>query len=51
MLKIEKYAPKGDTWQQALTDWKQLKSDDGAIFDSVVTLEAKDIKAQVTLGH
>ena len=44
------YAPKGDVWQQALNDWKQLKSDEGAQFDSVITLEAKDIKAQVTWG-
>jgi 3-isopropylmalate/(R)-2-methylmalate dehydratase large subunit len=44
------YAPKGDVWQQAVNDWKQLKSDDGAEFDSIITLEAKDIKAQVTWG-
>lgn len=44
------YAPKGEVFQQAVADWKQLKSDDGAVFDSVLTLEAKDIKAQVTWG-
>ncbi|OKY25052.1 3-isopropylmalate dehydratase large subunit [Thalassotalea sp. PP2-459] len=44
------YAPKGDLWQQAVNDWKSLKSDDDAVFDSVLTLEAKDIKAQVTWG-
>jgi 3-isopropylmalate/(R)-2-methylmalate dehydratase large subunit len=44
------YAPKGDVFKQAVADWKQLKSDDDAVFDSVLTLEAKDIKAQVTWG-
>ncbi|WP_286234963.1 3-isopropylmalate dehydratase large subunit [Thalassotalea sediminis] len=44
------YAPKGELWQQALADWKQLKSDDDAIFDATLTLEGKDIKAQVTWG-
>ncbi len=44
------YSPKGDIFQQAVNDWKQLKSDDDAVFDSVLTLQAKDIKAQVTWG-
>jgi len=46
----KEYAPKGDIWQQAVSDWKQLKTDDNAEFDTVLTLEAKDIKAQVTWG-
>jgi len=44
------YAPKGDKWLQAVSDWKTLKSDDNAVFDTVMTLNAKDIKAQVTWG-
>ena len=46
----KEYAPKGDVWQQALNDWKQLTTDDGAVFDKTITLAAKDIKAQVTWG-
>jgi 3-isopropylmalate/(R)-2-methylmalate dehydratase large subunit len=46
----KEYAPKGEVFEQAVSDWKQLKSDDGAVFDAVLTLEAKDIKAQVTWG-
>jgi len=46
----KEYAPKGDVWQQALTDWKTLKTDDDAIFDTVLTLEAKEIKTQITWG-
>jgi len=49
-LEGKEYAPKGNIWQQAVEDWKQLKTDDDAIFDAVLTLEAKDIKAQVTWG-
>lgn len=49
-LNGKEYAPKGDVWQQAVADWKTLKTDDGAEFDTVLTLEAKDIKAQVTWG-
>jgi 3-isopropylmalate/(R)-2-methylmalate dehydratase large subunit len=46
----KEYAPKGDVFTQAVADWKALKSDTDAVFDSVLTLEAKDIKAQVTWG-
>ncbi len=46
----KEYAPKGKVFAQAVADWKQLKSDDGAQFDAELILEAKDIKAQVTWG-
>lgn len=49
-LKDKEYAPKGEVWQQAVNDWQQLKSDDDAHFDAHITLEAKDIKTQVTWG-
>ena len=44
------YAPTGDKWRQAVSDWKTLKSDADAVYDAVVTLDAKKIKAQVTWG-
>ena len=46
----KEYAPKGEVFAQAVADWKALKSDADAVFDTVLTLEAKDIKAQVTWG-
>lgn len=46
----KEYAPKGEVFTQAVADWKALKSDADAVFDTVLTLEAKDIKAQVTWG-
>lgn len=49
-LEGKEYAPKGDIWQQAVADWKKLKTDDGAEFDTVLTLEAKDIKPHITWG-
>ncbi len=44
------FAPKGDQWQQAVESWKDLVSDDGAVFDEVVQLKAEDISPQVTWG-
>ena len=46
----KEYAPKDEVFEQAVSDWKALRTDKGAVFDSVLTLEAKDIKAQVTWG-
>lgn len=43
-------APQGDLWQEAVAYWQTLYSDDNAAFDKVITLQAKDIKPQVTWG-
>jgi len=44
------YAPKGDEFEQAVSFWKKLVSDDGAAYDKVVVLTAEDILPQVTWG-
>ncbi|MEC8325570.1 MAG: 3-isopropylmalate dehydratase large subunit [Pseudomonadota bacterium] len=44
------FAPKGDDWQQAVAYWQTLKSDDDAVFDHTVVLNAADIQPQVTWG-
>ncbi|WP_040975462.1 3-isopropylmalate dehydratase large subunit [Necropsobacter massiliensis] len=49
-LKERPYAPKGKDWDDAVTYWKTLKSDEDAQFDSVVVLDASEIAPQVTWG-
>lgn len=44
------FAPKGDDWHQAVAYWQTLKSDDGAVFDHTVVLNAQEIQPQVTWG-
>ena len=44
------FSPKGDTWDKAVAHWRTLKSDEGARFDRVVSLNAGDIRPQVTWG-
>lgn len=44
------FAPKGEQWDQALAQWQDLKSDDGAEFDIVVEMNGADIQPQVTWG-
>jgi 3-isopropylmalate/(R)-2-methylmalate dehydratase large subunit len=49
-IKGRPFAPRGDLWEGATTYWRTLKSDEGASFDRVVTLDASQIKPQVTWG-
>ena len=49
-IKDRKFSPAGENYEAAVEYWKTLKSDDDAIFDAVVTLDAKDIRPQVTWG-
>ena len=43
-------APTGDEWDKAVEYWHTLHSDEGAHFDQVIRINAKDIKPQVTWG-
>ncbi|ANS86431.1 3-isopropylmalate dehydratase [Vibrio scophthalmi] len=49
-IKDRKFSPKGEDFNAAVEYWSTLKSDDDAQFDAVVTLNAADIKPQVTWG-
>ena len=49
-LKDRQFAPKGQSWDEAVAYWKTLKSDDDATFDATVTINAADIAPQVTWG-
>jgi 3-isopropylmalate/(R)-2-methylmalate dehydratase large subunit len=49
-LKGRPYAPQGEAFEQAVAAWSRLPTDDGAEFDAVVTLQARDILPQVTWG-
>jgi 3-isopropylmalate/(R)-2-methylmalate dehydratase large subunit len=44
------YAPKGAAFDQAVAYWRTLVSDEGAVYDRVVTLNAADISPMVTWG-
>lgn len=49
-IKGRAYAPKGDAWDAAMAEWKQLYSDEDAVFDKDVVLNAEDIEPMVTYG-
>lgn len=49
-LKGRPYAPKGTDFDKAVENWKQLITDDGAVYDKVLKLKAEDIEPMVTYG-
>jgi 3-isopropylmalate/(R)-2-methylmalate dehydratase large subunit len=49
-LKDRPMAPKGEDWDRAVAYWKTLRTDDGAIFDKTVTINAADVAPSVTWG-
>jgi len=49
-VKGRPFSPKGEQWSQALAYWRTLHSDEGAVFDTVVELDAAEILPQVTWG-
>ena len=49
-LKGREFAPANEDWEQALSYWKSIVSDEGAEFDTTITLAAEEIAPQVTWG-
>ena len=43
-------APTAEQWEAAVADWRTLATDDGAVWDKEVVIDAADITAQVTWG-
>jgi 3-isopropylmalate/(R)-2-methylmalate dehydratase large subunit len=49
-LKGLEHAPTGEAWDAAVAEWKTLHTDDGAVFDEEVIINAADITPHVSWG-
>ncbi len=49
-LKGRPFAPKGEEWDAAVAYWKTLKTDEGAVFDKSVVIDATTVEPTVTWG-
>ncbi len=49
-LKGRPQAPQGSRWHDAMTQWLTLASDDGAVFDQDVVIDASTVAPHVTWG-
>jgi 3-isopropylmalate/(R)-2-methylmalate dehydratase large subunit len=44
------HAPKGSDWERAIEDWQTLPTDDGAVFDAEVAIDATALKPFISWG-
>lgn len=49
-LEGREYAPKGADWKKAVARWRHVASEKDAVYDDVVTFDAKEIEPMVTWG-
>ena len=49
-IKGRPFAPTGFLWDQAVSAWKDLRSDPDAEFDRVVRIDARDLQPQISWG-
>jgi 3-isopropylmalate/(R)-2-methylmalate dehydratase large subunit len=49
-MKGRRFAPTGEAWEQHLAKWRLLYSDEDAVFDHEVHIDAADIEPMITYG-
>ncbi|SFB02910.1 MULTISPECIES: 3-isopropylmalate dehydratase large subunit [unclassified Bacillus (in: firmicutes)] len=49
-LKGKKYVPQGESFEEAVIQWKNLVTDEGAVYDHVIEVDAERVIPQVTWG-
>lgn len=49
-LRGREYVPQGEAFDQAVSEWKKLTTDEGAAYDTVVEFDAESLVPQVTWG-
>ena len=49
-LKGRPMAPKGADWDLAVARWKQLPTDEGAVYDKQITINASELEPMITFG-
>ena len=45
-----RHAPKGAAWDQALERWRKLPTDEGAVYDKQITIDAERLEPMITYG-
>jgi len=49
-IKGRKFAPQGEVFNRAVSEWKKLATDEGAVYDQVLKFDAADIGPMITYG-
>lgn len=49
-IKGREHAPRGEAFERAVAEWQKLCTDEGAVFDARVEIDAAEVAPQVTWG-
>jgi 3-isopropylmalate/(R)-2-methylmalate dehydratase large subunit len=49
-LKGREFAPQGEAWEKAVADWRTLPTEEGAVFDRELHIDASQLVPQVSWG-
>jgi 3-isopropylmalate/(R)-2-methylmalate dehydratase large subunit len=49
-MKGRQFAPFGEQWDTKVAEWRQLTTDEGAIFDKDINIDASEIEPMITYG-
>ncbi|GHI00684.1 3-isopropylmalate dehydratase large subunit [Neobacillus kokaensis] len=49
-LRGRRHVPQGEAFEEAAARWKALATDEGAVYDTVVEIDAAEVEPQVTWG-
>ncbi len=49
-IKGREYSPKEELWESSVKRWMELKSDEGAVYDTVVEIDATAVEPMITWG-
>jgi 3-isopropylmalate/(R)-2-methylmalate dehydratase large subunit len=49
-MKGRTFAPKGEEWEKSVEYWKTLKTDEDAVFDREININAAEIEPMITYG-
>ena len=49
-IKGRPYAPQGAEWEKAVARWKELPTDEGAVYDKSIVIDADALEPMITFG-
>jgi 3-isopropylmalate/(R)-2-methylmalate dehydratase large subunit len=49
-LKNKNYAPKGDDWDDAIDEWSELFTDEDAVYDKEIIIDASELEPSISWG-
>ena len=49
-LSGREYAPRGQAWETSLRQWRELSSDEDAVYDKTISLDASTLEPMITFG-